>query len=167
MVLSVMHKKIVGREAVMQAVIEAACDLFSEKAPVRVSIREIADKAGVNHGLIHRHFGSKRNLILQVLLHIDGQIRKASGEGKSFNEVFRLVSEAAFTDSRYWRIPANLIMDGEGDLLLESEVSFLQDLKEMAVRDFDKRGFKGFQAEEAIFLLIALGLGTEMFGEYI
>jgi AcrR family transcriptional regulator len=162
-----MHEKIVGKEAVMQAVIEAACDLFSEKSPNRVSIREIAEKAGVNHGLIHRHFGSKRNLISKVVENIDEKIRRASNSGSSFNEIFRLASEAAFSDSRIWRIPARLIIDGDADLLQENQSSYLMELKKMAMHDFEKSGFLGLSPDDSIFLLIALGLGMEMFGGYI
>ena len=147
--------------------IEAACDLFSEKSPTRVSIREIAEKAGVNHGLIHRHFGSKRNLISEVIAHIDRQIRDASDSGGSFREVFRLASEAAFSDPRIWKIPARLIIDGEADLLQENQSSYLKELKELASRDFEEAGFQGLSADESIFLLISLGLGIEMFGGYI
>ncbi|MBI9107716.1 MAG: TetR/AcrR family transcriptional regulator [Spirochaetales bacterium] len=162
-----MQNKIIGREAVMRAVIDAACDLFSEKSPSRVSIREIAEKAGVNHGLIHRHFGSKRNLIQAVLTDIDKQIRDASGSGKSFEEIFRLASRAALNDSRIWRIPARLIMDGDADLLQENQTSFLRELKDMAAKDFIKGGFQGLSSDDSIYLLIALGLGMEMFGDYI
>lgn len=61
-----MQKEVTGKKAVMAALIEAAADLFAEKPPGRVSIREIAEHAGVNHGLIHRHFGSKHGLIKSV-----------------------------------------------------------------------------------------------------
>src|SRR5262249_27423330 len=49
----------VGRAEVVAAVLESAADLFAERGPAATSIRDIAARSRVNHGLIHRHFGSK------------------------------------------------------------------------------------------------------------
>jgi TetR/AcrR family transcriptional regulator, repressor for neighboring sulfatase len=56
-----------GRDEVVAAILEAAADLFAERGPAATSIREVAKRAGVNHGLIHRHFGSKEQLVGAVL----------------------------------------------------------------------------------------------------
>ncbi len=52
-----------GRSAVETALIEAAADLLAEVGPARVSVRDIADRAGVNKGQIHHYFGGKQALI--------------------------------------------------------------------------------------------------------
>ena len=57
----------VGRAEVMDAVREAATELFAERGPDAVTVREVADRAGVNHALIHRHFGTKEELVRVVL----------------------------------------------------------------------------------------------------
>jgi AcrR family transcriptional regulator len=56
-----------GREEVIVSVLDAARDLFAERGPASVSTRAIAHKARVNHALIHRHFGTKQNLLREVL----------------------------------------------------------------------------------------------------
>lgn len=56
-----------GRAEVVAAVLAAASELFAEKGPAATSIREVAARAGVNHGLLHRHFGSKRQLLAATL----------------------------------------------------------------------------------------------------
>jgi AcrR family transcriptional regulator len=48
-------------------VIEAATELFAERGPTAVSLREVAQAAHVNLGLIHRHIGSKSDLLAAVL----------------------------------------------------------------------------------------------------
>lgn len=50
--------------------VDAATRLFRERPPKAVSVREIAAEAGVNHGLVHRHFGGKDGLIRAVLSRI-------------------------------------------------------------------------------------------------
>ncbi|WP_078315306.1 TetR family transcriptional regulator [Mycobacterium sp. D16Q16] len=62
--------KPVGKEEVVEAVLNAASELFAEKGPTATSIREVATRAGVNHGLVHRHFGSKRQLLADTLQHL-------------------------------------------------------------------------------------------------
>lgn len=55
-----------GRDEIRSAVLRAARRLFSERGP-QVPLRDIADAAGVNLGLIHRHIGRKEALITAVM----------------------------------------------------------------------------------------------------
>lgn len=59
-----------GKDEVIAAVLRAASELFAEKGPAATSIREVAARAGVNHGLLHRHFGSKDQLLAATLQHL-------------------------------------------------------------------------------------------------
>lgn len=66
----------VGRAEVMAAVRESAMVLFAERGPDAVTVREVADRAGVNHALIHRHYGTKEELVRVV---IAGAIDRLAG----------------------------------------------------------------------------------------
>lgn len=55
-----------GRDAVRSAILREARRLLSEKGP-GVPLREVADAAGVNLGLIHRHIGRKDALLTAVM----------------------------------------------------------------------------------------------------
>src|ERR1700744_4300290 len=59
-----------GREEVAAAILEAATDLFAERGPAATSIRDIAARSKVNHGLGFRHFGTKDQLVGAVLDHL-------------------------------------------------------------------------------------------------
>lgn len=50
-------------ENAQEELLTACIVLISEKGPDGFSVREVAKAAGVNHGLVHRHFGSKSNLV--------------------------------------------------------------------------------------------------------
>jgi TetR/AcrR family transcriptional regulator, repressor for neighboring sulfatase len=56
-----------GKDEVVAAVLRSAADLFAERGLAATSIRDIAARSRVNHGLIHRHFGSKDALVAAVL----------------------------------------------------------------------------------------------------
>jgi TetR/AcrR family transcriptional regulator, repressor for neighboring sulfatase len=72
-----------GRDSVIDAAIRAAADLFAEKNPSHVSVREIAARAGVSHALVHRYLGSKEEILGRVLEYDREQAEKceASGDG--------------------------------------------------------------------------------------
>src|ERR1700722_695418 len=59
-----------GREEVVAAILQAATDLFAERGPAATSIRDIAARSKVNHGLVFRHFGTKDQLVGAVLDHL-------------------------------------------------------------------------------------------------
>jgi AcrR family transcriptional regulator len=61
------HARPVGREEVVDATIRAASELFAERQPSQVSVREIASKAGVSHALVHRYMGSKEDIFSATL----------------------------------------------------------------------------------------------------
>lgn len=56
-----------GRDEVVEALLDAADHLFSTHGPADVSLRGIAREADVNHGLVHRHFGTRDDLIDRLL----------------------------------------------------------------------------------------------------
>src|ERR1700741_422368 len=59
-----------GREEVEAAILQAATDLFAERGPAATSIRDIATRSKVNHGLVFRYFGTKEQLVGAVLDHL-------------------------------------------------------------------------------------------------
>lgn len=72
-----------GKEEVSAAVLVAASELFAEKGPTATSIREVAARAGVNHGLLHRHFGSKRQLLAATLQYLADSAAELRASGAS------------------------------------------------------------------------------------
>jgi len=54
-------------EASHAAILEAAREVFTERGYARATIREIARRAGVTHGLVMRHFGTKEQLLIEAM----------------------------------------------------------------------------------------------------
>lgn len=52
-----------GRESVETRLINSACQLLAKNGPKTLTVRDIANHAGVNHGQVHHYFGGKRGLL--------------------------------------------------------------------------------------------------------
>ncbi|MEI6452861.1 MAG: helix-turn-helix domain-containing protein, partial [Actinomycetes bacterium] len=48
-----------GRDATTAAILDAAEELFHERGYGAVTVRDIAEQAGVSHALVHQYAGSK------------------------------------------------------------------------------------------------------------
>ena len=101
-----------GSEAVREALIQSATTLFAQFGPGAVSVREIAAHAQVNHGLVHRHFGSKEALLQAVL---DRLVQKLVEEAQPRPGRRRRPARQAFratrSQSAYWRILAHSLLE--------------------------------------------------------
>lgn len=78
-----------------EALIEAACTKFVQKPYEKVSIRELAQLAGVNSAMIKYYFESKEGLYKAMVEHVTGQVmdnirqRLQSGQFDSIEGFFR------------------------------------------------------------------------------
>jgi TetR/AcrR family transcriptional regulator, repressor for neighboring sulfatase len=95
----------VGREQVAPAILAAAADLFAERGPAATSIRDIAARSKVNHGLVFRHFGTKEQLVGAVLDHLGENLTTLLEEVAPAEQV-----EAAV--DRQMRVMARTLLDG-------------------------------------------------------
>jgi AcrR family transcriptional regulator len=55
-----------GREEVRRALLDAAQRLIAERGPSSVTLREIAEEAGVNFGLVYQYLGTREELLREV-----------------------------------------------------------------------------------------------------
>ena len=100
-----------GREAVRTSILEAAADLMAQHGAA-ASLRDIAAAAGVNLGLIHRHFGNKSDLRRAVLVYL-GEAQRARLEAAPGQPSLRALFDALRDDDRNWRIMVRAMMSGE------------------------------------------------------
>jgi AcrR family transcriptional regulator len=136
--------------------VESAADLFAERGPAATSIRDIASRSNVNHGLIHRHFGSKDRLVAAVLDHLGQRLAEllaAEAEG----------SEIAAAVDRQLRVLARASLDGYAIGELQSRFPTMEKLLEV-VRE---RQSTELGARLAAAHTIALQLGWVLFGGFL
>ncbi|HPA72785.1 MAG TPA: TetR/AcrR family transcriptional regulator [Spirochaetota bacterium] len=101
-----------GKDDVTAAVVDAAGELFSRHGFDGVSLRDIAKKAGVNHGLIHRHFGSKENLRRRTLQQMADAMLADVVDADNLDEFIRRAFRSLTKHEHFWRILARTILDG-------------------------------------------------------
>ena len=110
----------------MRAILDAATGLFAEKGVAAVSIRDIAAKADVNHGLVHRHFGSKEKLRLQVQDRLMRQINDDIGESKSYADALLQGVQALRRNEAFWKVLARTLLDRQFEGDVQSSFPFLR-----------------------------------------
>lgn len=71
--MAVVNQKSQRSQDTRQRLIEAAARLFAERGYANSSVAAIGDAAGVSRGLINHHFGSKENLLYEVIADLLGE----------------------------------------------------------------------------------------------
>ena len=155
-----------GREDVREALIASASELFAQRGPAAVGVREIAQHAQVNHGLVHRHFGSKHGLLQAVLGHLASDIAANVGEAEPDEALGGLVGSVLGATSKqgaWLRIMAWAILDG-------ADIGELQGRFPMAERMVAaaRANAQGpLDPEARVTLIMSAGLGMMLFGPFL
>lgn len=155
-----------GRDAVRAAVIAAAEVLFAERGYAGVSVRDLAAAAGVNHGLIHRHFGSKDGVLHAVLQGMFSEVGALARGGLDVADddfVVRMFPLAA-ARKRHWQILMRAVMDGFDFQGAGFEFPITQTIVDHVAA---VRGDEGPDARTIAGFVIASGLGWLLLETYL
>jgi len=150
-----------GKEAAREALIEAAADLFADEGDV--SVRTIAAKAGVNHGLVHHYFDGKEGLRAAVLSHLAKQQAESMGriDGSDSVALAQTALRVATEDRRFFRILARALLDGDVPTPMQSAYPVVRRL----VSDLEEQGVD--QARARVAEGIAVAFGWMLFAPWI
>lgn len=122
-----------GRDEVVKSIIDATLSLWAAEGPAKLSMRSIASRAGVNYGLVHRHFGTKdaviraamERVVIRSREHIEG-----SEDLRSAVERILPLSTGAHARLLAWATLQHVL----DDVLPEND-AFLEKMQELAQRD--------------------------------
>jgi AcrR family transcriptional regulator len=124
-----------GRDQVVESIIDATLSLWSVKGPAELSLRSIAARAGVNYGLVHRHFRTKEAVIKAAMDRVVERSVQFVGDSTDLVEAMdRVLPPSTGAHSRLlaWAILQYFVDD-----VLPSEDAFLSRLRELAAVDVD------------------------------
>jgi AcrR family transcriptional regulator len=145
-----------GREEVAAAILEAATELFAERGPAATSIRDIAARSNVNHGLVFRHFGTKEQLVGAVLDHLGATTTALLQGDPSAQDAERAMD-------RHMRVMARTLLDGYPAGKLQTRFpGATQLLDRIRPAHSDDRG-----ARLAVANAFALQLGWRLFAPFL
>lgn len=99
-----------------ERLISAAADLLGEVGPQALSLRSVAERAGVNHGLIHHYFGGKSGLLRAAMTRLVEEHAIFAREQSHGDPVPAAL--ALTNDQRYLRAVVRSVLDGEMELAL-------------------------------------------------
>lgn len=149
-----------GREAIVRSLIDAATGLFAEKGLRGVSVRDIGQRAGLNHTLINRYFGSRENLV-QVVLHELTNAFDASAPIPTKDDDLVTASKSvvlAFADNApLWRTMAHALLDNDADVFAHPEQA---GFKRMVMRLRQAQEAGEIRPDVDAGLAVLLGLST-------
>jgi TetR/AcrR family transcriptional regulator, repressor for neighboring sulfatase len=144
-----------GPDAVRRSLIDATLELIWHRSPATITNKEIAAKAGVNHGQIHHYFDSKDDLVAHAILDASSRLvaERATGGARPILEGTRSI----------WRALAYLAVNSDSIGVASPTISAMVDLEAaargVAVDDPD------LVADVAAF--VALSYGWAVFEDHL
>lgn len=157
-----------GRQEVVEALMEAAAELFSKRGVKAVSMREIANLAGVNYGLIHRHFGSKDTLRRKTQEYLAGKMKIEVGEPVDFEDAISRIKNATINDPRMTSILARSLLEGSIEGNIQDSFPNMQKLVDLVHEEQKSATItKDLDARYVVAGITALGFGLTLFKDFL
>jgi TetR/AcrR family transcriptional regulator, repressor for neighboring sulfatase len=122
-----------GREQVIESIIDATLSLWSAKGPAEVSLRAIAARAGVNYGLVYRHFRTKEAVIRAAMDRVVARSLMYTDDCTDLTEAVDSVLPRS--TGAHARLLAWAILQYFVDDIMPAEDPFLQRLRDLAKAD--------------------------------
>lgn len=158
----------------MTAVLDAATVLFAARGPASVSVRDIAAAAHINHALVHRHFGTKHDMLRAVLTRAAQEMATVAAAASDSRTGIARLFAASVEHEMYWRALARAILDGEDPRALQQEFPTIQRLIELLHaeqqplrRSTPRPSSPSLDARVVVGTLSALILGWLVFEPYL
>lgn len=141
----------------MAALVEATIDLIVEQG-LSVSVRQIAERAGVNHGLVHAYFGSKDGLLRAA---IDAVVHRASADADAIG--FPPPDLASRRGGELAKAVARIRLDADASMFSSHPVA---DQWRSALRCAQPE-LSGDEIDAMVASASALGLGWALFADHL
>jgi AcrR family transcriptional regulator len=156
-----------GRAGAEERLVAAAAEMLAEVGPRAMSVRQVAERAGVNHGLVHHYFGGKDGLLRAAMRHLVSEherwAREVSGGGPF------PVPMALGGDQRYLRAVVRSLLDGETDLALTELSSGVSVPRQAMEAEVARRGLDSadIDTKATVAAAMALEMGWAALEEFI
>ena len=146
-----------GRVSAEEKLVTAAAELIAEVGPRAATVRAVAARAGVNHGLVHHYFGNKDALLraaMTRLVHEHARFATEQSEGRPTPAPLALLQ-----DQTYLRAVVRCVLDGEMELAT-TELDEGVSMPRRALEHAEERS--GAPADMRLKARVATGMALEM-----
>ena len=140
------------------AIRRAAAELFTQRSLASVSLRQIAERAGVNYGLIHHYFRTKEALLGEVFADFSAQGAKLIREAPDVREAMTTLLPPDST-SLYPHMLAWTVLDGSASKEFHASPAF-QRIRALIERERSNAGHAGTSSEIDPRVLTATVMAT-------
>ena len=160
---TVKGNKTKGRQNVEKKLIESAAVLVGSLGPNQLSIRDIADHAGVNHAQIHHYFGGKDGLLiatykLLAFEHVEQLQRRNVSPDNMIKEPLSEIT------NNYFRAVIRAVLDNRMDLVrvqVDSDLSMSKKTLDQLVKlKNKKKPTAEMKAAIALIMVVEFGLAS-------
>jgi AcrR family transcriptional regulator len=160
---TIKSNKTKGRQNVEKKLIESAAVLVGSIGPNQLSIRDIADHAGVNHAQIHHYFGGKDGLLiatykLLAFEHIEQLQRRNVSPDNMIREPLGDIT------NNYFKAIIRAVLDNRMDLVrvqVNSNLSMSKKTLDQLVKlKNEKKPTAEMKAAIALIMVVEFGLAS-------
>jgi AcrR family transcriptional regulator len=146
-----------GREAVTERVVLAAQELFARRGFAGVTVREIGEKAGVSHALVHRYFGTKHDILVAVFAYNAAPMVATALRQATAHEVAVAMARALRAYRRdYMRLVTRLALDGTSVESLGHDFPAFRLLVDILQRETDSTAVQAGRSPDPRAIAIAV-----------
>jgi AcrR family transcriptional regulator len=157
-----------GREAVKKAILDAAEKLLLKKSPNKITVREIAAAANIKHPLIHRHFGTKDEVIIAVHARGIAKVEKRVAQIENVEGNIATFFEAVKKNKFRQVALARAMIDGVNPRAIQSEFPVMRRLLELIKKRFDETNAESrFTPEMMTAFLASAALGWFLYEPFL
>ncbi|MCU1487548.1 MAG: TetR family transcriptional regulator [Actinomycetia bacterium] len=152
-----------GRDEVVRRLVAAAVELFAERGPDGVALRDVATAAGVNYGLIHQYIGTKDDLLRLVFRSVSEQAAERFAAAPDLDAALDELIRPHRKPSAYVTMLAWALLQGRDAQALLGRSPALGVLVERLA------GSEGAETEARVRVAatVAMNLGWQLFGPFV
>jgi AcrR family transcriptional regulator len=144
------------RLEIERALIDSAARLLEQQGPRSVTVKAIAEQAGVNHGYVHHYFGSKEALVGRVLDELAVEVTRDLSEG--------VVFDGTSSGARYVRVACRAALDGYDPGFIDRDFPVRRMLEEIGRERF---GLDDSSVQLRAVQVLALAMGWLLFEPFL
>jgi AcrR family transcriptional regulator len=149
-----------GREGTVEALLDAAEELFAARGPAAVSLRDIARHANVNLGLIHHYIGSRDDLLHLVFARSTERARQTVMDAVDPSDALSRLRALGGTNDRYTRLLSWALLEGHDPRDFHGRSAALETIS-------TGQGHDSRDLRVALAMAMVQTLGWKLFGDYV